>query len=226
MPSNLSKRLLTISNQVTGNYDHIWDTCCDHGLLGFHLLETQPNSVIHFLDQVPAITAEITDNLLQRPDICEDRWKVHTLDCKNLNFLSTKDKHLIIISGVGGELAADIVQVITKNHANQRLEFILCTVHHTHLLRDILLTLNFRLINEEIIEDNKRHYEVIHVSVNNEEIEESSQDLSTTGNMWDKSNVSHLTYLKKLIRHYKMKSVGGCKKSTEALKDYLQLMEK
>jgi len=46
---------------VTGNYQHIWDTCCDHGMLGEALLVEQiankvnTRLIVHFVDIVPSI---------------------------------------------------------------------------------------------------------------------------------------------------------------------------
>jgi len=48
---------------VTSQYEHIWDCCCDHGLLGYALL-SRLNAMnipcnIHFIDIVPPLMAEL-----------------------------------------------------------------------------------------------------------------------------------------------------------------------
>lgn len=50
---------------VTSEYTHIWDCCCDHGLLGAALLSRQAGSYIHFVDIVPELMSELK-NKLQR----------------------------------------------------------------------------------------------------------------------------------------------------------------
>ncbi|HTG55937.1 MAG TPA: SAM-dependent methyltransferase, partial [Niabella sp.] len=46
-------------------YTHIWDCCCDHGLLGAALLSRQAAAHIHFVDIVPELMHELK-NKLQR----------------------------------------------------------------------------------------------------------------------------------------------------------------
>ncbi|MDX2422429.1 MAG: SAM-dependent methyltransferase, partial [Amphritea sp.] len=46
----LSKRLTQIEQLVAPGYTHIWDCCCDHGLLGAALLARHSDAQIHFVD--------------------------------------------------------------------------------------------------------------------------------------------------------------------------------
>jgi tRNA (adenine22-N1)-methyltransferase len=222
MSSKLSKRLLAISSQINGSYEHIWDTCCDHGLLGFHLLTSQPKATIHFLDQVALITQPIEANLTQLSNVPKERWYVHTMDCKSIDLSPFSGTHLIIIAGVGGELAAKIIQAIVRNHPNQILEFILCPVHHTYSLRNILVDLDMKLIHEKILEENERYYELLHITTSNS-AKQGIRPLTNVGAMWQENNPTHQNYLKKLILHYQKKSYGGCQTSKMAIKDYTHI---
>lgn len=51
----ISQRLQQINGMITGHYDHIWDCCCDHGLLGMLLLERSAARHVHFVDCVPSL---------------------------------------------------------------------------------------------------------------------------------------------------------------------------
>lgn len=51
----ISQRLQQINSMISGHYDHIWDCCCDHGLLGMLLLERSAARHVHFVDCVPSL---------------------------------------------------------------------------------------------------------------------------------------------------------------------------
>jgi tRNA (adenine22-N1)-methyltransferase len=98
----LGKRLQTIEKLVTTNYDHIWDCCCDHGLLGAALLNKQSSSVIHFVDIVPELMSELhlklkqfypQENLSSQQLTTSDnktRWQTHCIDVNTLPLASYK----------------------------------------------------------------------------------------------------------------------------------------
>ncbi len=46
-----------------------------------------------------------------------------------------------------------------------QLEFILCPVHHNYYVRRSLAELGLRLINENLIEEKRRFYELMHLSL-------------------------------------------------------------
>lgn len=221
LPLKLSKRLDLISKHVYDVYDHIWDCCCDHGLLGAHLLNRNISAQIHFVDIVPTILDTLTQQLAQFYPQTESspKWAVHCLDVALLplnDFLNKK--HLVIIAGIGGELTAKLVAKIIATNPTSDVEFILCPVHHTYQLRKQLIALKLNVLGEHIINENKRFYELIHVSKNGE------IPLSATGstNMWQTTDHIPLLYLKKLIVHYKKIAAG--QSQNEALLAYQTLL--
>ena len=110
----LSKRLQQIEKMATQQYEHIWDCCCDHGLLGFALLSSQTDSTIHFVDIVPELMAEV-ENKLER--FCPSLpWKAHCLDVAKLPLTQYQGKHLVIIAGVGGDLMKQFIEAIYQQH--------------------------------------------------------------------------------------------------------------
>ena len=111
--------------------------------------------------------------------------------------LDQSKRNLVIISGVGGDLLIDLVKAIVMNNPNQTIEFLLCPVHHHYKVREALIALNLGLIDECLIKENKRFYEVIHVTTS------SNQTISSVGSvMWDFSRRDDQEYLRTTIAHY------------------------
>lgn len=228
----ISQRLQQINSMITGHYDHIWDCCCDHGLLGMLLLKRNAARQVHFVDCVPSLMQAL-ELRLQRffpadlsglnpnlaphsdpdlnPDIdphlsCHTQWQVHCLDVATLPLEQTsdKDKQLIIIAGVGGELLVELVRAILVQHPQRHLEFILCPVHHNYYVRQSLTALGLGLKSEHLLEENQRFYEILHVTTI---VEPNILPISATGSlMWQTLDETSLPraqrYLSQLIGHY------------------------
>jgi len=211
----LSNRLQQIASMVTSQYDHIWDCCCDHGLLGFSLLSSQASSNIHFVDIVPALMTEL-EQKLQR--FCPDsRWKTHCIDVASLPLAQYKGKQLIIIAGVGGDLMMQFIEAIVQQHrstnsgVNLDIDFLLCPVHHQYALRQQLIALDFSLQDEMLVAENRRFYEILHVSSKQDSARPVSlvgdkiwQEISAGAGQKQSSKQAEIaaSYLSKIIKHY------------------------
>lgn len=163
----LSNRLQQIDKMVTSQYNHIWDCCCDHGLLGCALLSRLDATNIHFIDIVPELMTEL-ENKLHR-FYASSTWETHCLDVSKLPLKQYEGKHLIIIAGIGGDLMIEFIENIYKKHKSVNIDFLLCPVHHQFSLRQKLIELDFGLKHEVLVEDNQRFYEIILVSSTSEE---------------------------------------------------------
>ncbi len=132
---------------VTSDYTHIWDCCCDHGLLGSALLSRLAAPNIHFVDIVPELTNKL-ENKLQRfyPD-SPSKWKIHCLDVAALPIEQYEGRNLVIVAGVGGDLITQFVNAIHQSHSATNIDFLLCPVHHQFTLRQQLIQLDFSLKN-------------------------------------------------------------------------------
>lgn len=208
----LSVRLQTIINLIEQDYQHIWDACCDHGLLGQALLQRQSSNVvladrtvIHFVDVVPELMAQLETRLFQQMADHRHHWRVHCQDVAQLDLLSfpPKDRHLIILAGVGGDLMIELIQNILSQFESpladqlSNMTFLLCPVYHHYRVRTFLSKQGFGLEEECLVEDKGRMYEVFRVSIG------AKHAISLTGDlMWDLTNAAHLRYLKKTIQHY------------------------
>ena len=196
----ISQRLNLIESMVNNRYEHIWDCCCDHGLLGAKLLDNDRASVVHFVDVVPDLMREVS-NKLERfypaANRKEQRWQVHCIDVALLPLVKRTDSQLIIIAGVGGELLISLVEAIIAAHPQQQLEFMLCPVHHIYEVRKAVKKLGLGLIDERLLEENRRFYEVLHVSTH------SKVPVSLVGNqMWNLTRTLDQRYLQKTLSHY------------------------
>lgn len=170
----LGKRLQQIDRMVLTGYHHIWDCCCDHGLLGATLLQRNAAAHIHFVDVVPELMQALSTKLQKhaaamntnsRVDsaVQPAQWHTHCADAGTLPLQRYPGKHLLIIAGVGGELTAALVAQISAAHPELELEFILCPVRQQFLLRKQLIALQCALIDEVLVSENRRYYELLHV---------------------------------------------------------------
>lgn len=196
----MGRRLQQIMQMIDKRYTHIWDCCCDHGLLGFNLLEAQQAEMIHFVDVVPQLLSNIKNTLQKHDQGDKSNWQVHCIDagCLPIRAFSKApqtDKHLIIIAGVGGDLTIKLLQAL-QCFSDYNIEYILCPVHHIYKVRQFLIEQQLRLINERLVFENKRGYEIIHVSAG------GAKAISKIGAMWDLKEAAHREYLDKTISHY------------------------
>jgi len=160
----LSKRLKQIESMVTSDYTHIWDCCCDHGLLGTALLSRLATPCIHFVDIVPELLDELENKLQRFYPNSHSNWQIHCLDVAALPIEQYEGKNLVIVAGVGGDLITQFVNAIHQSHSATNIDFLLCPVHHQFTLREQLIRLGFSLRNEVLVEENQRFYEILLVS--------------------------------------------------------------
>lgn len=211
----LKGRLKVIADIVTSKYDHIWDCCCDHGLLGAELLIQVPPATIHFVDLVPDLITKLDNKLHQFFPELESRYVTHCIDVASLPLRQYSGRHLVIIAGVGGDLMVEFVQAIWRQNPNLEIEFILCPVHHQYALRQTLMRLEFGLIDEVLVEENQRYYEVLFVTNKQSDwqpihpVGEKMWQLagSDQPNTWSKKTLTarqntQRGYLTKTIEHY------------------------
>nr|WP_245635086.1 tRNA (adenine(22)-N(1))-methyltransferase TrmK [Marinobacterium profundum] len=225
MGITLGKRLAQIDAMVTADYAHIWDCCCDHGLLGAKLLSRHAASCIHFVDRVPALMHALEAKLqhfypleLTQPGPQSEpearalspralpHWQVHCLDAAALPLQQHSGKHLVIIAGVGGDLMMQLVAAIHKKHPATDIDFLLCPVHHQFALREQLIQLNFGLKEEALVAENQRFYEVLLVCTHAASNQDCGEISAVGQQIWQSSCSAQArtasAYLSKTIRHY------------------------
>lgn len=220
----MSRRLQKINTMIGQSYQHIWDCCCDHGLLGLSLLQRQAADTVHFVDIVPQLLTPLAFDLKTHYGQAQMRWHVHCTDVINLPLAKVSenpesDTHLIIIAGVGGELIIELLTAILSKFKHYRLEFILCPVHHHYKVREFLISRQLGLIAESLIIENKRGYEILHVALN------VTQPVSRVGSkMWDFSQQVHIDCLQKRIKHYQRIASNPGQKVQFIINEYQKLL--
>ena len=221
----LSQRLQHIEQMVTSDYTHIWDCCCDHGFLGASLLNRQAAKHIHFVDIIPELMENIENKLQQFYSNSPSAWKTHCLDVAELPLKQYEGKHLIIIAGVGGDLMIRFIHEIYQKYPHLKLDFLLCPVHHQFALREKLISLNFSLNHEVLVEENRRFYEVMLVSSASNE----NKVISLVGNkIWQSETTKQAEivekYLAKTLNHYRRIQQGSTSNVDHIIRAYLAVI--
>jgi len=220
----LGKRLQHIEQMVTSNYDHIWDCCCDHGLLGASLLTRKAAKNIHFVDIVPELITQVESKLSRFYANSFSHWTTHCIDVAKLPLTQYGGKHLIIIAGVGGDLMIQFIKSIQQQFSHVAIDFLLCPVHHQFNLRKQLIALNFSLQHEKLIEEKKRFYEIILVS----STPNKNKKIHPVGeHIWQATTPeqAHTTkhYLAKTLAHYKRIQQGNTEEVEHIIHAYLKV---
>ncbi|WP_022964542.1 tRNA (adenine(22)-N(1))-methyltransferase [Halopseudomonas pelagia] len=209
----LSKRLRQIESMVTPGYAHIWDCCCDHGLLGAALLARQAAPKIHFVDILPELISQLDDKLQRFYPNTAGNWHTHCLDTAALPLAQYAGRHLIIVAGVGGELMTHFIKALHQQHPHANLDFLLCPVHQEYRLRQQLISLDFRLTQEILIKDNQRFYEVLLVSANRERSTDQKTISPLGEQIWQADSAAQESiardYLNKTLKHYRNVQKGN-----------------
>ena len=206
------KRLDILSKIPNRGYSDIWDTCCDHGKLGYKLIRHFPNSLIHFNDIVPHIIEKLKTKLYNVPS---ERYTLNTLDARNIKV--SNDNTLIYICGIGGKMAIEIVNDLVFNNTND-FDLILCTHYHQHELRESLRDLNFKLIQSDLIVHQGQQYEMLYISRSRGvTIPPLSEEL------FNKDCEKSRAYFEKSMNHFK-KNANFSEKSKEIYTFYRSLL--
>lgn len=192
---------------VADDYDHIWDCCCDHGFLGAALLTRHAAPNIHFVDIVPELMQNVATRLEQFFSNSASTWHTHCLDVAALPLETYSGRHLVIIAGVGGDLMTRFINALQVQYSHLDIDFLICPVYQQYAVRKQLNMLNLSLLDEVLIEDNQRFYEVILLSSHPVASFESSEQISLVGKrIWDASTPQQekiaQQYLTKTLQHY------------------------
>jgi tRNA (adenine22-N1)-methyltransferase len=195
---------------VTSDYTHIWDCCCDHGYIGGQLLAKNVAPFIHFVDIVPQLIKTLNHTLSLRFSDQLSNWKTHCIDVEKLPLKQYDGKQLVIIAGVGGDM---MVQIIDSIHANNRslpIDYLLCPIRRQYKLREKLIQLDFSLLQECLVEENRQFYEIVLVSSS----PNKAARISNVGSdLWisksGEQNTIARKYMNNTIKHYQRIQQGN-----------------
>ena len=215
----ISLRIQQLNSMVRDRYSHVWDCCCDHGLLGQLLLDGDRADCVHFVDVVPALMSRLETHLQQH--YTGQNWQLHCMDVAELpleKYAEGMQPQLIIIAGIGGDLVIELVSAIRQAHPHLPLEFLLCPVYHNYKVRQALAKLSLGMVNEYLLKEKQHYYEIMHVSAN------AGQPVSLVGDsMWDFSNDLHKAYLQQTLDHYRRMASNPRQNVSDELQAYQRL---
>jgi len=202
---------------IEKSYELIWDCCCDHGLLGMTLLKRQASDRVVFVDILEKQMLELEQKLTRFFPKDDYDWQVKCQDMKKIA-IPKKESQLFIIAGVGSDKTIEFFKSLCETKDRLDFDLIVCSVHGNYHVRKALRSQGFFLIQEEIVKENNRFYEIIYASPNAE------QTISSTGNtMWDRDNLEHVDYWQKTVEHYRKKAKTNPHVYQPILSDYEQL---
>ncbi|CAA0122144.1 Uncharacterised protein [BD1-7 clade bacterium] len=189
-------RIQAITHAGSGNYDCIWDTCCDHGQIGEGFLlsgqqqsdacHPAPNTHVYFVDQVAHICEQLQSRLEAQYSsasfsvLCQDAASI----CLQRSAMPAL-RHLVVIAGVYGHTAIDIMHsILTHNDVSLKpsIDFLLCPNYELFELRQWLIEQNFSMKREEIVLQKTRLNEILLVSPISNKFDSAP---SLTGKSWN-----------------------------------------
>ncbi|CAA0090893.1 Uncharacterised protein [BD1-7 clade bacterium] len=205
-------RIKAITQAGSGNYDCIWDTCCDHGQIGegFLLSDLQHSEADHqtssahvyFVDQV----AHICDQLRSRLEAqySSASFSVLCQDAASISLQSSAMpalRHLVVIAGVYGHTAVDIMHsILTQNDASLQpnIDFLLCPNYELFELRQWLIKQGFSMKREEVVLQKTRLNEILLVSPISNKFDSAP---SLTGKSWNLDCDIQRQHVQGLFKH-------------------------
>ncbi|OUR97915.1 hypothetical protein A9Q84_06890 [Halobacteriovorax marinus] len=201
MKTHLGRRLRDIFDLIESGYSEVWDTCCDHGLLGLAVIEENKSEKVHFVDQVPRIISSLKRKIKSLAVIPEASFELHVLNAEKIKV--SNEKSLICICGVGGDVAIGIISELLNRNDLSQCDILISAQYHMFDLRKFLRDHGFLLKAEKLSFERSKGYELLLVSLSN------GEDIDPIGSkLFDSKNSESFKYFRALASHYKRKSLG------------------
>jgi len=235
--SMVQTRLQSTAPQV----NIVWDCYCDHGQLGFHLLDQTSVAKVYFVDTLPHLTKAIDDKLKRfAPSAAKHRYRVFNQAVESIAYsehqTTESSVQLLLMAGVGGlTIIQHLEKIITefeRNVAdqNQRLEFVLCLMNDQFAVREYLLKSGFILHQEEFVSERGRFYELLQLSyfANSSEVNVGVMNkglaLSLAGGFWCLNAQGHVDDSEQQLYLEKLLKLHRSRKNTAAIAVYQPLL--
>lgn len=154
MEIKLDDRLREIVNLI-GKTDIVVDVGCDHGYVANYLVENNLSKMVYATDIS-------YDSLMKNKDFSINRNnedRVISVLGDGLIPLKDKDFDGVIIAGMGGELIIKIIEDAKSFLSNQTL--VLQPMTSSRELRIYLTNNGYKILEESIVRDKNKYYEII-----------------------------------------------------------------
>lgn len=161
-----SKRLLEIT-QLVGKNSIVADIGTDHGYIPVYLIENGISKKVIGSDISKGSLSKIVDYVRQRK--LED--KIDTRLGNGLEVLRPFEVDTLIIAGMGGILIRDILDN-SKAVTNSIVDFILQPMIGAEELRKYLINNGFKIVEERLLKEDGKYYEIIHCRHGKEKVED------------------------------------------------------
>jgi len=148
----LSKRLLASAKYLKG-FNYLADCGTDHAYLPIYAVENGLVNKAIASDNKMGPLSNAKKNIIVASLIL----KIQTKYADGLNYLN-KDIDVVSILGMGGRLITEILEKANKQYL-KRLVF--GPNSEPKILRQYLMENNFNIIDEEIVEENDKYYQII-----------------------------------------------------------------
>jgi tRNA (adenine22-N1)-methyltransferase len=159
----LSKRLIASANYIKG-FNCLADCGTDHAYLPIYAVqEGFVNSAIASDNKLGPLT-NAKKNIIQASLL----MKVKIKYAEGLNYLN-KDIDIASVLGMGGRLITEILSKANKQYLKR---LVLGPNSEAKILREYLMENNFKIVNEELVEENGKYYQIIVCEPGNMELTE------------------------------------------------------
>lgn len=199
LKTKLGKRLKHLFASIPQDSNIVWDLCCDHGALGRAIIESRSDTHVVFNDIHPDIMARLSAQLtrLQAKNYEIIIAPAEAIDLKSI------DNQTVVIAGVGDEQCIAILQALSLQTHSKKCRFIISPTTKVALVRNYLIDAGFYLVDESVVTENKRSYEVITVSTSKHfgGVKMNQNNGDNVGRCWQHCP-EHIQHLNKLIGYY------------------------
>ena len=219
---------------ASGQYDDVWDLCCDHGRLGLHLHQAFSRAQqslatrVHLVDRVPAIVDALLGRYGHR---VSPQLSINCADAAEIP-LAPSGRQLIVIAGVSGAGVMRLVGRIMQRlglaadvSMGAEYEFMLSPNLDTFELRQFLRQYSLDLLAEEFVAENGQGYEHLHLRYCRTGM--PLNGISAVGaRIWSPLTEEKVRYVRKLTLHYRRCAVlGGDQRAQGGVDAYCQILD-
>ncbi len=216
-----------------GEFEEVWDLCCDHGRLGLHLHQTyrslQPPARprVHLIDRVPKV---VNDLELRYWSLKSAHLRILCADAGQI-VLPRRRHQLILLAGIGGDTVAAILQPLLRQIEQQgaagsgnRFDFLISPNSRVFELRHFLRQHPLELVQEEFVEERGWFHEHLHLRYRSDA--QSFERVSAAGTrLWQPLTPEKITCLQRVRAHYLARAkLGGDALAQQAADAYSVLL--
>lgn len=211
----LSARLQHIFDWGTlKDYQSIYDICCDHGYLAYKFWKNTKAKVFA-IDIAKPVVENLETNYLK---ITDERFHIECLAGEKVDY---KDNSLIVIAGVGAHTTITILEKVLSDNLDE-VDIIICCHQNTDILRAYLKESGLGLVNESLIKDKGKFYELIYLTTTEQKLK--VQSIGSL--MWKQENRDDLIhYLSDQLKYWEIKRDKEAYAILEAYKELNQQWE-